>query len=121
VYRDLVLVGGDLNTSTAWKDHGPRVRDEGVLERIKTYGLVDLLKQTRKPGRLRHCTCVFGQDCQHTWTRLDPKQKGPKTPYQMDYLFASVALARRLTSCEALSPVEWKDFSDHSPIIAAFE
>ena len=25
-YKNLVLVGGDLNTSTAWSDHGHRVR-----------------------------------------------------------------------------------------------
>ena len=121
VYKDLVLLGGDLNTSTAWPDHGHRVRDEGVLERIKAYGLIDCLKQTRKPGRLDNCTCIFGHDCQHTWTRLDPNQKGRKTPYQMDYVFASVALAKRLTNCEALSPLEWQEFSDHSPIIATFE
>jgi endonuclease/exonuclease/phosphatase family metal-dependent hydrolase len=120
-YKDLVLLGGDFNTTTAWPDHPRRVRDEGVLQRIKAYGLIDCLKQTRKPGRLENCTCVFGQDCQHTWTRLDPKQKGRKTPYQMDYLFASVALARRLTSCDALSPLEWQKFSDHSPIIAMFD
>jgi endonuclease/exonuclease/phosphatase family metal-dependent hydrolase len=120
-YKDLVLVGGDLNTSTPWPDHARRLRDEGVLERIKAYGLIDSLKQARKPGRLENCTCVFGQDCQHTWTRVDPKQKGHKTPYQMDYMFASVALARRLTSCEALSPLEWEQFSDHSPIIATFD
>jgi exonuclease III len=39
----------------------------------------------------------------------------------MDYLFASVALARRLISCEALSPLEWQEFSDHAPIVATFD
>jgi exonuclease III len=39
----------------------------------------------------------------------------------MDYLFASVPLARRLISCEALTPAEWVEFSDHAPIVAVFE
>jgi hypothetical protein len=121
-YKQLVLLGGDLNTSTAWPDHDHRVRDEGVLQRIKAYGLVDCLKQTRKPGRLKNCKCVFGEDCQHTWTRLDPNQKRrPRTPYQMDYMFASLPLAKRLTSCEAIPPEEWQEYSDHSPIIATFD
>lgn len=122
-YKNLVLLGGDLNTSTAWPDHARRLRDKTVLKRIEAHGLVDCLKLTRKPGRLTNCTCIFGQECQHTWTRLDPNQKGRriKTPHQMDYLFASVPLARRLTSSEALSPVEWRDFSDHAPIVATFD
>lgn len=120
-YKELVLVGGDLNTTTAWRDYRSRSRDQSVLDRLEAHGLVDCLRLKRKPGRLRNCTCVFGQDCPHTWTRLDPSQKGRKTPYQMDYLFASVELAKRLTSCEALSPTRWREYSDHAPIIATFE
>lgn len=115
-----VLLGGDLNTTDAWPDYGRRVRDTTVLERTKAYGLVDCLQQVRRPGRLKNCICVFGQACRHTWTRVDPNQRGRKTPYQMDYLFASVPLARRLISCEALSALDWREFSDHAPIVATF-
>ena len=120
-YNERVLVGGDLNSTTAWPEHHRRMRDAGVLERFEAYGLVDCLQLTRKPGRLPNCRCVFGQQCQHTWTRIDQNQKGRKTPHQMDYLFASVALAKRLTRCDALSPLEWREYSDHAPIIASFE
>jgi hypothetical protein len=118
-HKTLLLLGGDFNTSTAWRNHESRVRDAGVLERVENYGLVDCLKLARKPGRLKNCTCVFGKKCQHTWTRRDPNN--PRIPYQMDYLFASIALAKRLTKCEALPPDDWKEYSDHSPIIASFE
>ena len=118
-YKDHVLVGGDFNTTTAWPEHEYRVRDQGVLERFEAYGLVDCLRMVRKPGRLKGCTCVFGEDCRHTWTRRDPNH--PKVPLQMDYLFASRALAGRLKACEALSPLEFQEHSDHSPIIATFE
>jgi endonuclease/exonuclease/phosphatase family metal-dependent hydrolase len=121
-YNEHVLLGGDLNTTTAWRDYGHRRRDRGILERIEAYGLVDCLKQMRKPGRLKNCACVFGHACQHTWTRLDlNEKKSRKTPHQMDYLFASLALARRLTSCEAASPLKWREYSDHSPVVATFE
>jgi hypothetical protein len=118
-HKELVLVGGDFNISTAWSDHESRMRCAGVLERLESYGLVDCLRLVRKPGRLKGCTCVFGSRCEHTWTRRDPGR--PRIPYQMDYLFASQALARRLVSCEALDPEDWRSFSDHAPIVATFD
>jgi hypothetical protein len=54
-------------------------------------GLVDRLEAVREPGRLDGCPCSFGRACTHTRTRLDPLR--PDVPYQMDYLFASRAMA----------------------------
>lgn len=118
-YNRLVLVGGDLNTSTQWKKGEDRARDEGVLRRFETYGLVDCLRQAHVEERLANCPCVFGDECRHTWTRRDPRR--PAVGYQMDYLFASKALAKRLKTCVALPPPEWAQYSDHSPIIATFK
>lgn len=116
-YRELLLLGGDLNTSTQWPQ-GPHLDgDRALLQRIKAYGLVDCLEQMREPGPLPNCTCVL-EECTHTWTRLDPNHPA----LQVDYLFASPALAKpkRLESCEALPPSEWQDFSDHAPIVTTF-
>jgi len=114
-YKDLLLLGGDLNTSTQWSK-GPHLDgDRALLDRIKAYGLIDCLEQKRKPGR-RECRCTL-DECTHTVTRLDPKHRG----LQVDYLFASPALVQRpLMSCEALPLPEWQDYSDHAPIIASF-
>jgi endonuclease/exonuclease/phosphatase family metal-dependent hydrolase len=114
-YKEFVLVGGDLNTSTQWKRSDVRARDQNVLERFEAYGLVDCLRKM-SPGPLEGCTCSFGDDCRHTWTRYDPQHP----QLQVDYLFASEALAERLKSCEALSPLDWLEYSDHSPIVATF-
>lgn len=118
-YKRRVLLGGDLNAGTQWPEGGHLDGDTAILQRIKGYGLVDCLEEKRESGRLDGCRCVFGDDCRHSWTRLDPNH--PDIPLQVDYLFASPALADRLTSCEALPPPEWKTYSDHSPIIATFE
>lgn len=126
-YNELVLLGGDLNTSTA-TEAGHRERDRIVLDRIKAYGLIDCLAQERKKRNippLAGCRCG-DDDCTHTLTRLIPNKKGKaipwqkRVPYQMDYLFASSALAKRLDSCFALPPEEWEEYSDHSPIVARF-
>lgn len=121
-YNANVLMGGDLNTSTGWDPHTDGrhlARDRAVLQRIAAYGLVDCLIQERPAGALKDCRCADGDDCTHTWTRLDPRH--PMIPYQMDYLFASPALVERLVGCEALSPLEWSRYSDHGPIVATFE
>ncbi|MEX1265073.1 MAG: hypothetical protein WEE66_14265 [Actinomycetota bacterium] len=60
----------------------------------------------------------LGDDCTHTWTKLDPQR--PTVPYQDDYLFASSALADRLESCRAL-PFTADSPSDHTPIVASFQ
>lgn len=119
-YNQLLLLGGDLNTWTGWEADSPHLaRDRVVLERIRAYGLVDCLEAKRPPGRLEGCPCSLGEGCTHTRTRLDPRYPG--VPYQMDYLYASPALAERLASCEALSRDESPSPSDHYPIVAMFE
>jgi endonuclease/exonuclease/phosphatase family metal-dependent hydrolase len=116
-YNKLLLLGGDLNTSTQWPKGGHLDGDKALLDRIRAYGLIDCLERKRAPGRLANCRCVL-EDCTHTWTRLDPSR--PEIPLQVDYLFASPTLAERMRTCTALPPPEWKDYSDHSPIIATF-
>jgi hypothetical protein len=118
-YREHVLVGGDLNTGTQWLDDHLRARDQNLLDRFEAYGLVDCLRQMRSGGRLENCICSLGEECSHTWTRLDSRT--PTVPFQVDYLFASVALAEHLQGCGALPVVDWQEFSDHAPIIATFK
>jgi hypothetical protein len=118
-YNRLLLLGGDLNTWTGWPDGSPHLaRDVVVLERIPAFGLVDCLEANRPPGRLEGCTCSLGGGCPHTRTRLDTRY--PDVPYQMDYLFASPALAKHLVSCEVLPHDKWPSPSGHFPILATF-
>ena len=120
-YKDLVIVGGDLNTGTQWPETEQRWndRDRSVLDRIGALGLVDCLRAKRAPGRLEGCQCLEGDDCTHVRTRTD--RRYPSIPYQTDYLFASAGLASRLTYCEALASDERFAISDHAPIVADFE
>jgi hypothetical protein len=121
-YNKRLLLGGDLNTWTGWRSgSGALARDKSVFRRIEAFGLVDCLvaDPTRdERGPLTDCPCSYGEACRHTRTRIDPRR--PKIPYQMDYLYATPALADRLVTCEAV------DFgpnspSDHFPIRATFE
>lgn len=123
-YRRHLVLGGDLNILANPRRNDPvRDRHPAVLARIKAYGLVDCLEKAlheRTPprGGLSNCPCGLGDDCMHTWTKLDRKR--PTVPYQDDYLFASRSLADRLDGCEAL-PLSLDSPSDHAPIVAIFE
>lgn len=119
-YNKLVILGGDLNTGTQWPkaEQASNERDRNVLERISALGLVDCIQAKRPKGRLEGCLCVFGEDCGHVRTRLDPRI--PSVPYQTDYLFATRALASKLERCEVLASDEWFAISDHAPIVADF-
>lgn len=119
-YRTHVLIGGDLNTWSGWPAHEPTLaRDINLLQRFEALGLVDCLAAKRPSGRLPDCTCTLGDACTHTRTRVDPR--APEIPYQIDYMWASSALAERLGSCTALATSEWFAISDHAPIVADFD
>lgn len=119
-YQKLVVLGGDLNTGTQWPvaDRRWNDRDRNVLDRIAALGLVDCVQAKRPAGRLPGCQCVDGDDCRHVRTRRHPGHQD--IPYQTDYLFASKALASKLTACEVLATDEWFELSDHAPIVADF-
>jgi endonuclease/exonuclease/phosphatase family metal-dependent hydrolase len=120
-YNELLVLGGDLNTWTGWPSGSRHLaRDENVLRRIEAFGLVDCLVAalTRDGrGRLAGCPCSYGEDCRHTRTRIDRRR--PEVPYQMDYLYASPALAERLLTCQAVD-LGSNSPSDHFPIQATF-
>ena len=123
-HRELVLLGGDFNTSTATEaEH--RERDRIVLDRIKAYGLRDCLAEWREKNDLpplEGCRCA-DDPCRHTLTRLRPNERGEDRPWQervskqVDYLFASEALVDRLHDVVEIAPEEWETYSDHRPII----
>jgi len=125
-HKDLVLLGGDFNISTAFKPPDGE-RSRLVLDRIRAYGMVDCLAKWREDNnfpRLPGCLCE-DEPCRHTLTRLDPKTKGKdiddRMPTQDDYLFASQTLADRLDDVVEIAPDEWERYSDHRPIIVKFK
>jgi hypothetical protein len=129
-YKEAVLLGGDFNISTGLANPpSARERSRIVLDRIRAYGLVDCLAKWREDNELPPmlgCRCADEQ-CRHTLTRLTPNGRDlnvpwpERNPIQVDYLFASKALAGRLEEVIEIPPVEWERYSDHSPIVATFQ
>jgi hypothetical protein len=127
-YKDSLLLGGDFNISTGLSDPSARERSRIVLDRIKAYGLVDCLATWRQDEGLppmSGCRCT-DEPCRHTLTRLTPNKADvsipwrERNPIQVDYLFASEALAGRLEEVIEIPPDEWESYSDHGPIVATF-
>ena len=127
-HKDSVLLGGDLNIGTGLADPVARERSRIVLERIEAYGLQDCLAIWRERGNLppmSGCRCE-DTPCRHTLTRLTPNTAGSdlpldqRDPVQVDYLFASKAVANRLEEVIEIASSEWELYSDHSPIVVKF-
>lgn len=118
-YSKYLVIGGDLNTGTQWRSGDPFLdRDRNVLDRFRALGLLDCIDKHRAPGRLLDCKCSYGDECRHVRTRRDPRW--PAIPYQTDYLFASSALADRLTASSVLAEDKYFQVSDHAPLVADF-
>ncbi len=103
-----LIVGGDLNSSETFDDlwpNGPHGNRE-VLERMRALGLTECLR--------------------HANNRIVPTFRNPrdgKVIHQMDHLFVSAQLARRLRSCITGDPtrVFGDSLSDHLPAVADFQ
>jgi hypothetical protein len=127
-FKELVLLGGDFNVSTGLADASASERSGIVLDRIRACGLDDCLANWREEKNLPPmpgCRCN-DEPCRHTLTRLTPNKGESDVPWkqrdpiQVDYLFASKALADRLDEVVEIPPEEWEVYSDHSPIVAKF-
>lgn len=127
-YNQLVLLGGDFNISTGLADPSASERSKIVLDRIEAYSLVDCLAKWHDDEGLppmKGCRC-HDKPCRHTLTRVTPNERHAALPWwdrepiQVDYLFASEALANRLDEVVEIPPDEWERYSDHRPVIAKF-
>ncbi len=102
--KELLMLAGDFNIGTSLEGEDARRRSRLVLDRIEAYGLRDVLKAGRiREGRapLAGCPCDDAP-CEHTLTRLIPNSSDrqtrweERTPFQVDYIFASAALEAQL-------------------------
>lgn len=113
-----IVLGGDFNCSTQLEPPH-RERHRNLFQRIEAFKLVDLVAMTAasRPA-LTGCTCE-DKPCRHVQTH---RHNTSKIPWQDDYLFASEALAGKVTEVSVVDeePGAW-EFSDHCPIVATFE
>lgn len=126
-HNEHVILGGDFNIGTSLEGQEVRERSQLVLNRIVAYGLENCLATWREEHavpKLPNCPCA-DEPCRHTLTRLIPTDSGDptpwqdRTPFQVDYLFASTALVEEGHLDEVIesSPDEWEHFSDHAPLV----
>ena len=106
-----VVLGGDLNVTTAASPSTELRRYEAILNAVESLGLRNLVETAaERPPQLENCACG-ASSCHHLRTYGGG---------QLDWLFATPELAQR---CRRLR-VEYgqcASLSDHAPIIADFE
>lgn len=102
--RKRVILGGDFNASLQC-DRPPKYQAHRILfDRVKDFGLVDCLAQ-------------FREFPVQTWRNPG----NPSKPWQLDYLFASESIAKKLMSCDVPADDNVYQFSDHKPVVAVFD
>ena len=114
-----VVLGGDFNVTTATKrDSHEFPRYEAILKCVESLGLMSLPDTVSvRPARPDDCACG-DKNCRHLATYRGGEGKG--LPTQLDFLYATPALAATCTMLEL--PVEAAaGLSDHVPIVAQFD
>lgn len=110
-----VILGGDFNVTTATAPNTPELpRYEAILEAVESLGLKNVA-ETAEEGPPAFVDCLCGDSCcSHIRTY------GEEPGTQLDWLFASPALARR---CRTLRVERDRSegLSDHAPLVAEFD
>lgn len=104
-----VILGGDLNVSSATKDPRQIARAEAVFAAIRSLGLVEAKSHVAQPpASLAECPCGNGETCTHlgTWSNVE-----------LDHLFVSPSLAGQLTALSVDTAAVEAGLSDHAPIV----
>src|SRR5262249_49567155 len=108
-----VIVGGDLNVSTATTDEYYLRRSTGLLSALTSLGLVDVMEAaSRRPETLPDCPCGARGSCRHvaTWKRVD-----------LDGLFVRPSLAKQVREVSVLQAAVDEGLSDHAPLAVDLE
>jgi endonuclease/exonuclease/phosphatase family metal-dependent hydrolase len=110
-----VVLGGDMNVTTATPPSTPELRRyEAVLRAVESLGLRNLAETaTERPPQLENCLCG-ASTCHHL------KTYGDNPGSQLDWLFATPELAARCRSLR-VECGRVASLSDHAPIVAEFE
>jgi len=110
-----VVLGGDMNITTATSPSTPELqRYEAILKAVESLGLQNLAETAaERPPQFKNCPCG-ASSCRHLRTF------GDNPGSQLDWLFATPALARRCRRLRVESG-QASSLSDHAPVIAEFE
>lgn len=107
-YGARVILGGDLNVSSATKDPKHLARAEAVFAAIRSLGLVEAKKLVATPpGSSADCPCGDGGRCTHvaTWDRAE-----------LDHLFVTTSLAGQAAALTLDPAAVQAGLSDHVPL-----
>jgi endonuclease/exonuclease/phosphatase family metal-dependent hydrolase len=108
-YGSRVILGGDLNVSTATTNPKNLARAEAVFAAIRSLGLVDVkVLVAEPPASAVECPCGHGGTCTHvaTWGRDE-----------LDHVFVSPSLAGQVKAVSVDRTVVDAGLSDHVPLV----
>jgi len=106
--RRTILIG-DFNSNTIWDKPRREGNHSTVVKYLEKKGIHSLYHKFFKQAQ--------GKEQHPTLYMYRHKNKG----YHIDYCFASQDLVKKLNSVEVGAYAFWKKYSDHMPVIVAFD
>ena len=111
MYRDLIagsptVLIGDLNSNAIWDaTHPPEFNHSALVKRLAGLGLVSAYHHSHKEPH--------GSETRPTYYFHWKKDR----PYHIDYCFVPQAWADKIVRVEIGSYEDWKEYSDHRPLL----
>lgn len=103
-----ILIVGDFNSNTIWDRRHREGNHSTVVEKLKSKDIISTYH--------KHYSIEQGKENHPTLFMYRHKDK----PYHIDYCFASKYFSDNLKNVNVGCYDEWKDFSDHMPLIVDF-
>jgi endonuclease/exonuclease/phosphatase family metal-dependent hydrolase len=101
--RKNIILAGDFNASLQVDVRNKNKSNQILFDRIQDFGFSD-------------CLAPFQPYPVQTWRSLNDNKL-----WQLDYLYASKSLFAKLKSCFVIDNPSVRAFSDHNPVVAAFD
>ncbi len=106
---ETVVLAGDFNASYKFDDIERPVKFRDVVARLEDVGITSTYHALRAEEH--------GQESEPTYYHYHHRDK----PHHIDYVFTSADLLEETTSLSVGSFNDWSQYSDHVPLIAAFD
>lgn len=104
-----VILAGDFNSNSIWDKPRREFNHSNVVKYLEEKGIYSTYHKYHNQKQ--------GNEVHPTWFMYRHSDK----PYHLDYCFASANLLEKLQSVEIGNYEQWKQFSDHTPVIVNFD
>ena len=103
-----IILAGDFNSNTIWDKPSRKGNHTDVVALLESKSIFSVYHKFHKQ--------VQGKEKHPTWFMYRHQDK----PYHLDYCFASIDFIEKLKNVQVGKYSDWKQYSDHVPVMVTF-